>query len=144
MTPREKVYDAVTLINKVNDQLRDTLIGVLKDCGGFIDTRACEDKPTLYAIVDSIGDDQTQVAIQGIRYDEDEGIFILTDTELDNYQFDTKYFFEYYFNFEGEDGERLTEVQKDITYFRELNDGYTDVTSTIRNIILGLSWYLNE
>lgn len=143
MTPKEKVYDAVNLINKVNDELRNTLIGVLKDCGGFIDTRACEEKPTLYAEVDTLGDDQTQVAIQAIRYDEDEGIFILTDTELDNYQFDTKYYFNYYFNFEGEDGERLTDVQKDIKYFRELDDGYTNTTATIRNILLGLAAYLD-
>lgn len=144
MTPKEKVYDAVNLINKVEDELRNTLIGVLKDCGGFIDTRASSDKPTLYAVVDGYPLDGSElVAIQGIRYDEEEGIFLLTNTELDNYQYDIKYYFEYYFDFDGEDAERLTEIQKDITYFREFDDGYTNTTATIRNILLGLAAYLD-
>lgn len=142
----ERAAETRKMLHLAYESAYNELIGLIRDNGGLIDTRATDEKPTLYAMVDySIGGKCEGIAIHGIRYDEDEGeLFILTSTELDNYQADTGYYFDYYFNFDGEDKEHLDDAMKDITYFRPLDDGYTDVKWTILNIFAGLAEYLND
>ena len=143
MNIKERAINASDFIRRAFESAEDELIGILKECGGFIDTRVCNERPTLYA-VDTIHSEDMVSAIQAIRYNEEDGqIYILTNTELDNYQYDNGYQFEYYYNFEGKDEEHLNDAMKDITYFRELRDGYTDVRATINNIVSGLYAYLD-
>lgn len=134
------IYDLYNrAYNGAADQLRDLVIAA----GGLIDTRARSDRPAIKAVVDVTFCDKTEsVTIQAIRYDDELGLMLLTDTELDNYQFDTGYSFENYMDFEGEDAKALDDAMKDVAYFRELDDGYTDIRATITNIILGLPPYL--
>jgi hypothetical protein len=146
MNTKERAFSASELLRHTYDSLTDELIGIIKANGGLIDTRACSGNPTLYAIVDGgAWDEFNQETIQAIRYNEEDGqIYILTNTELDSYSYDTGYNFEYYYDFVGEDAVHFEDAIKDITRFRELNDGYTDVRSTIFNIISGLYAYIKE
>ena len=113
----------------------------------MIDTRCSfGEKPTIYALNDFNGSQAyiayEEVPVHAIAYDEGEGLMVLTNYELDNYQYDSGYLFEYYGGFEGEDKEHFEDCIKDLTYFRDLDDGYTDVKMTIYNILSGLPAYL--
>ena len=144
MTLKERALAAAELIYNTNKTLYEELVAIVKEHGGFIDTRACEEKPVLFDInnTGNLGECSQATPIHGIRYVEGEGLFILTDTELDNYAYDTGCQFEYYFNFEGEDATHLDDAMKDVTYFRNLDDGYTDVTATVSSIMSNLAQYL--
>ena len=149
MNTYEKAKAAAEKLRAAYNTAIDELTEIVKEHGGFIDTRACDERPTLYAMVDTdygnAAIETSSIPIHGIRYDEDsKGLFIITDTELDSYAYDNGYNFEYYYNFEGEDAEHLNDAMKDITYFRDIDDGYTDIPSTIFNIVGGLYAYLNE
>lgn len=137
---KDRAFSASELLRHVYDSLVDELIGIITENGGLIDTRACSENPTLYAVVEGSGNGESEtVAIHAIRYNEEDGqIYILTDAELDSYAYDTGNTFEYYYDFQGEDKTHFEDAIKDITYFRELNDGYTDMWATIFNIISGL------
>ena len=141
---KDRAFNASELLRHTYDSLVDELIGIIKANGGLIDTRACSENPTLYAIVEGgAWNESEQEAIQAIRYNEEDGqIYILTNSELDSYAYDTGNTFEYYYDFEGEDKTHFEEAIKGITYFRELNDGYTDMRATIFNIISGLYAYI--
>ena len=132
---------------KANEKATQDLIDIVKDAGGMIVTDSqFGDKPILYAVVDYNGPVSYQasefVPIHAIAFDEGEGLMILTDWELENYTSDTGYCFEYYNGFEGEDLEHFQDCVKDITYFRAMDDGYTDEKATIFNILAGLADYL--
>ena len=146
MNLKDRAYSASELLRHTYDSLVDELIGIINENGGLIDTRACNENPTLYAVVEGSGcGESEEITIQAIRYNEEDGqIYILTNIELDSYSYDNGYNFEYYYDFEGEDEEHFKDAIKDITYFRELNDGYTDMRATIFNIISGLYSYIKE
>lgn len=147
MNTYEKAKSAAEKLRAAYNTATDELTNILKEHGGFIDTRATEDRPILYAMVDTNYGNATietsSVPIHGIRY-YDGVLYIITDTELDSYAYDSGYNFDYYYNFEGEDAAHLDDAMKDITYFRDIDDGYTDVKATIANIVSGLYAYLNE
>ena len=146
MKIKQRALNANGILRQTYDTLTDELIAIIKDNGGLIDTRACSENPTLYAVVDGgAWNEFNKEPIQAIRYnEEDEQIYILTNTELDSYSYDTGYIFEDYYNFVGEDAAHFEDAIKDITHFRELNDGYTDMRTTIFNIISGLFAYIKE
>lgn len=148
MNLKDRAYKASEYLRNAYDALYEELVGIINENGGLIDTRACDDKPTLYVVQDCTSGDSAYgetetVPIHAIRYNVEDGqIYILTNTELDSYAYDNNYYFENYYNFEGEDKTHFEDAIKDITYFRELNDGYTDMRSTIFNIISGLYAYI--
>lgn len=146
MNTKERAFSASELLRHTYDSLTDELIGIIKANGGLIDTRACNENPTLYAIVEGgAWNEFNQETIQAIRYNEEDGqIYILTNAELDSYSYDTGYNFEYYYDFVGEDAVHFEDAINNFAHFRELNDGYTDVRSTIFNIISGLYAYIKE
>ena len=61
---------------------------------------------------------------------------------LRNYQFDTQDYFDYFFDFEGEDLERLNKVLADPAYYVEIDKYDLDYEKTILSIIKGLADYL--
>ena len=146
MTIKQRALNANGILRQTYDTLTDELIAIIKANGGLIDTRACNELPTLYAVVDGgAWNEFNKEPIQAIRYNEEDGqIYILTNTELDSYSYDTGYIFENYYDFVGEDAVHFEDAIKDITHFRELNDGYTDMRATIFNIISGLFAYIKE
>lgn len=145
MNLKDRAYNISEFLRRTYDQLTDDLIGIIKDNGGLIDTRACNENPTLYAIVDGSDYGFEEETIQAIRYNEEDGqIYILTNTELDSYSYDSGYEFEYYYDFMGEDAAHFEDAISDISHFRELNDGYTDVRTTIFNIVSGLYAYIKD
>jgi hypothetical protein len=135
-------------INKALDNAYEIIITIVKECGGVLKTPASSDKITLYAFYESAGSRDLSnaaseaVAIQGLRWDDELGLCICTNDVLDNYQFDTDYQFECYFDFEGEDLENLGKALADPAYFVEM-DKYDLVRDyTAMSIIKGLPDYL--
>ena len=131
------------LVN-ANDKALQDLINIVVDAGGLILTPESCDKPVLYAFTyNSISVEDLEVEpIQAIAYDETVGLMIISNTEMANYEYDSGYQFEYYYDYADEDKAHYDDMVKDLTYFRELNDGYTDVRKTVYSILSGLEAYL--
>lgn len=135
-------------INKALDDAYEQIIRVVKECGGVLKTPASSDKITLYAFYESAGSRDIAnaaseaVAIQGLRWDDELGLCICTNDMLDNYQFDTGYCFEYYYDFADEDLENLNKALDDPAYYVEFDKYDLLYADTIRSIIGGIGDYL--
>lgn len=131
-------------IKKAFDDAYEQIITIVKECGGVLKTPASSDKSTLYAFYESAGrgSDWEAVAIQGLRWDDELGLCICTNDMLDNYQYDTGYEFEYYFDFEGEDLENLNKALDDPAYYVEFDKYGLVYTDTIMSIIGGIADYI--
>lgn len=129
-------------IDKALDDAYEQIITVVKECGGVLKTPAASDKVTLYAYYEDFDGKMSKVAIHGLRWDDELGLTLCTDDMLNNYQVDTGYCFEYYFDFEGEDLENLGKALADPAYFVEM-DKYDLVRDyTAMSIIKGIGDYL--
>lgn len=135
-------------IQKAIDNAYEQIVTVVKECGGVLKIPAASDKITLYAFYESAGSRDIAnaateaVAIQGLRWDDELGLCICTNDMLDNYQYDTGYQFEYYFDFEGEDLENLNKALDDSAYFVEFDKYDLVYADTVMSIIGGIADYL--
>ena len=135
-------------INKALDNAYEQIITIVKECGGVLKTPASSDKITLYAFYESVGSRDLAnaaseaVAIQGLRWDDELGLCICTNDMLDNYQFDTGYMFEYYYDFAGEDLENLNKALDGPSYYVEFDKYDLLYADTIRSISGGIGDYL--
>lgn len=129
-------------IDKALDDAYDQIISVVKECGGVLKTPASTDKITLYAFYEDMDGKTESVAIQGFRWDDELGLCICTNDMLKNYEYDTGYQFEYYYDFEGEDLENLNKVLDDPAYYVEFDKYDLVYADTVRAIIGGIGDYL--
>ena len=135
-------------IENALDNAYETIITIVKECGGVLKTPASSDKITLYAFYESVGSRDLAnaaseaVAIQGLRWDDELGLCICTNDMLDNYQYDTGYCFEYYYDFVDEDLEHINKVLDDPAYYVEFDKYDLLYADTIRSIIGGIGDYL--
>ena len=133
--------------SRIDESIEDaynSLCVLVKENGGLIKTPAASDKATLYAVYEDAAffNKTLQVAIHGIRYDEELGLTICTDDMLDNYQFDNYYSFQCYLDFEGEDLENLEKALADPAYFVEFDKYDLLRVPTILSILNGIGDYL--
>ena len=128
-------------IKKALADAYETIITIVKECGGLLKTPASSDKPTLYAYYEDFDGNTEHEAIHGLRWDDELGLTICTNSMLDNYQYDNKYCFDYYFDFEGEDLENLNKALDDPAYFVEFDKYGLVYTNTVMSIIEGISDY---
>ena len=144
---KRRITASKKAINKEFQKAFEAIVKTVKECGGVLKTPACTGKITLYAfyekeMYDSPNTMNEAVAIQGLRWDEELGLCICTNDMLRNYQFDTQDYFDYFFDFEGEDLERLNKVLADPAYYVEIDKNDLDYEKTILSIIKGLADYL--
>ena len=129
-------------IKKAIDDAYEQIVTIVKECGGLLKTPASSDKPTLYAYYESVDGKTEQEAIHGLRWDDELGLTICTNSMLDNYQYDNEYYFDYYFDFEGEDLENLNKALDDPAYFVEFDKYDLVYADTVMSIIGGIADYL--
>ena len=129
-------------IKKAIDDAYEQIITVVKECGGLLKTPASSDKSTLYAYYESVDGNTEQEAIHGLRWDNELGLTICTNSMLDNYQYDNEYYFGYYFNFVDKDLENLNKALDDPAYFVEFDNYGLVYTDTVMSIIGGINDYL--
>lgn len=144
---KTQAFQTYQSLSSVLGDAQTTLADIIKGCGGILPTPPTMDKTTLYAFVQyddvrCVYSRNERIPIQAIAFDENEGLMILTNIEVCNYEHDNDFQFEYLYDFDGEDKEHYEDMVKDITYFRPLDDGYTDVFNTIFSIFAGLESYL--
>lgn len=129
-------------ISKAFANAHEQIITIVKECGGVLKTPASSDKITLYAFYENYDDGIKTENIHGLRWDDELGLCICTDSMLENYAFDTGYQFEDYRNFEGEDLENLNKALDDPAYYVEFDKYDLLYADTIRSIIGGIGDYL--
>jgi hypothetical protein len=124
-------------INKALDNAYEQIITIVKECGGVLKTPACDEKITLHAFYEDFTEN-----IHGLRWDDELGLCICTDSMLDNYTYDTGYHFENYRNFEGRDAEEVEKMLNDMAYYMEFDKYDLVFAPTVRDIIGGIGDYL--
>ena len=129
-------------IKKAIDDAYDQIVTIVKDCGGVLKTPAASDKTSLWAYYTDFEDRVAREYIQELRWDDELGLTICTNSMLDNYQYDNDYQFEYYFDFEGEDLENLNKALDDPAYFVEFDKYDLVYADTVMSIIGGIADYL--
>lgn len=129
-------------IEKAINEAYDQIVQVVKECGGLLKTPAASDKTHIYAYYTDWEGKIAQVAIHGLRWDDELGLTLCTDDMLNNYQYDTGYYFDYYFDFAGSDLAELNKVLENPAYFVEFDKYDLVQTDTILSIIGGIADYL--
>lgn len=129
-------------IDKALDNAYEQIIFVVKECGGVLKTPAQDGKITLYAFYEDYDGRTKTENIHGLRWDDELGLCICTDSMLENYTFDTGYGFGDYRNFEGKDAEELDKLLDDPAYYVEFDKYDLVYASTVRAIIGGIGDYL--
>ena len=129
-------------ITKAIDEAYEQIVTVVKECGGLLKTPASSDKSILYAYYEDFDGHTYHEAIHGLRWDDELGLTICTDSMLENYQFDTRYYFDYFYDFNEADLAELNKVLDDAAYFVEFDKYELVRTETILSIIGGLGEYL--
>lgn len=129
-------------IDKALDNAYEHIITIVKECGGVLKTPACNEKITLYAFYEDWDGKTSTEKIHGLRYDDELGLCICTDSMLENYMYDTGYSFEDYMNFEGQDAVELDKVLDDPAYYVEFDKYDLVYAPTVRAIIGGIGDYL--
>ena len=124
------------------DEGFNLIVSLVIENGGFLKTPQCEEKPYLYAFYEDFDGLTYKVAIQGFHYDEELGLCICTDDTLNNYQYDTGWEFEYYWNFEGDDLDELNKALALPEYYVEFDRYNLVKTDTVINLLRGLPAYL--
>jgi hypothetical protein len=135
------VRTAFGFLKSARDNSIDILAGIIRDAGGFIPTLPTSDKPRLVAYHEFGAGDLDDVTIYGLREHEGE-VFLFTKDNLDNYEYENKYCFEYLYDFEGKDLEEINKALSDIANFSSIYDDCVLRSSTIYSILAGLENYL--
>ena len=114
---------------------------IVKTMGGFIPTLPCEDKPTLKATF-SYGDEIEEQTIFGIRYVEEEGLFICVSDNVSDYEVERGYCFDYLYDFEGNDLKEIKKVLKDLSHYTPFDYDNIIRSATVISILGGLASYI--
>lgn len=139
---KEYAYVCEEAINRALDTAYETIITTVKECGGVLKTPAQDGKITLYAFYEDYDGRTSTESIHGLRWDDELGLCICTDSMLDDYTFDTGYGFGDYRNFEGKDAEEMDKVLDDPAYYVEFDKYDLVYAPTVRAIIGGIGDYL--
>lgn len=119
------------------------LEGIVKAAGGFIPTLPCQSKPTLY-VTFAYDMDMDQEAIYGIRYVEREGLFLCTKSNLDDYEYENDYCFDYLYDFEegSDDYDAVNNAVSDLAYYIRIDNENIVRSQTVISILGGLAAYI--
>lgn len=136
-----KTKTAFDFLKSARDTSIDTLAGIIREAGGFIPTLPTSEKPRLVAIQDFGAGELDDVTIYGLREHEGE-VFLFTKDNLDNYEYENKYCFEYLYDFEGKDLEEINKALSNLGNFSSIYDDEILRSATIYSILAGLENYL--
>ena len=136
----ENVRTAFDFLKSARDNSIDTLAGIIRDAGGFIPTLPTSDKPRLNAFF-NYGGEVDSVTIFGLR-EHDGEVFLFTNNNVENYEYEHNYWFKYLYDFKGKDLIQINKALSDIANFSSIYDDGIMRSSTIYSILEGLENYL--
>lgn len=137
----QKAQSALGELMGASNHAMRALEEIVKGAGGFIPTLPSLDKPALKVTI-AYDTDSEEEMVFALRYIEGEGLFLCTESMLDNYEWDHNHCFESYHNFEGEDAEEIQKVIANTAYFISIDDDRIVRNQTIISILAGLPAYL--
>ena len=136
----ENVRTTFDFLKSARDTSIDTLAGIIRDAGGFIPTLPTSDKPRLNAFF-NYGGEVDSVTIFGLR-EHDGEVFLFTNNNVENYEYEHNYWFKYLYDFKGKDLIHINKALSDIANFSSIYDDGIMRSSTIYSILEGLENYL--
>ena len=136
----ENVHTAFDFLKSARDNSIDTLAGIIREAGGFIPTLPTSDKPRLNAFLDYGGEIEL-VTVFGLR-EHDGEVFLFTNNNVENYEYEHNYWFKYLYDFNGKDLIHINKALSDIANFSSIYDDEIIRSATIYSILEGLENYL--
>ena len=136
----ENVRTAFDSLKSARDNSIDTLAGIIREAGGFIPTLPTSDKPRLNAFYDYSGYVDV-VNIFGLR-EHDGEVFLFTNNNVENYEYEHNYWFKYLCDSKGKDLIQINKALSDIANFSSIYDEEILRSATIYSILAGLENYL--
>ena len=136
----ENVHTAFDVLKSARDNSINTLAGIIRDAGGFIPTLPTSDKPRLNAFL-LYGDEVELVTIFGLR-EHDGKVFLFTNNNVENYEYEHTYWFKYLYDFNGKDLMQINKALSDIANFSSIYDEEILRSPTIYSILEWLENYL--
>ena len=136
----ENVHTAFDFLKSARDTSIYTLAGIIREAGGFIPTLPTSDKPRLNAFLDYGGEIEL-VTVFGLR-EHDGEVFLFTNNNVENYEYEHNYWFKYLYDFNGKDLIHINKALSDIANFSSIYDDEIIRSATIYSILEGLENYL--
>ena len=132
---------------KARDVTENVLIQIVKEHGNFIPLIPDAKKLDVLLMKSVESYDCTQnnsemEQIFGLRYVEGEGLFVCTETCLENYEYDNEYdFFSFVEPDEG-DIEHMNKALEDLAYYVSFDEDYIIKSTSLISILASIGEYL--
>ena len=136
----ENAHNTFDSLKTARDNSINTLAGIIRDAGGFIPTLPTSDKPKLTGFL-RYGDEVDVVTIFGLR-EHDGEVFLFTNNNVEDYEYEHTYWFKYLYDFNGKDLIHINKALSDIANFSSIYDDEILRSATIYSILEGLENYL--
>lgn len=140
---------ALDELMKAREVAKNALIQIVKEHNNFIPLIPTEDKIEVCVFrekdsYDCAVSEMESENIFGLRYVEGEGLFVCTETCLENYEYDN----DYDFNFNGlavlydEDIEHINKALDNLDYYVDFDDNNIVESTSLISVLSGIQYYL--
>ena len=132
---------------KARDVTENVLIQIVKEHGNFIPLIPDAKKLDVLLMksvesYDCAQNNSEMEQIFGLRYVEGEGLFVCTETCLENYEYDNEYdFFSFVEPDEG-DIEHMNKALEDLAYYVSFDEDYIIKSTSLISILASIGEYL--
>ena len=135
-----------TFMNARNDA-KVALAEIVKAHGNFIPLIPFNDKPNMVIFMERESYDCADTELKsenvyGIRYVEGEGLFLCTETCLENYEFDNDFSFVCFETPCETDREEITKALNDLAYYISFEEYYIVKSTSLISILSIIPYYL--
>ena len=127
-----------TFMNARNDA-KVALAEIVKAHGNFIPLIPFNDKPNMVIFMERESKSEN---VYGIRYVEGEGLFLCTETCLENYEFDNDFSFVCFETPCETDREEITKALNDLAYYISFEEYYIVKSTSLISILSIIPYYL--
>lgn len=138
---------ALDEFTKAREVAKNALIQIVKEHNNFIPLIPTEDKievcvfrekDSYYCAVSEMESEN----IFGLRYVDGEGLFVCTETCLENYEYDNDYDFNGLAVLDDENIEHINKALDDLAYYVDFDDNNIVESTSLITILSGIQYYL--
>ena len=132
---------------KAREVAKNVLIQIVKEHNNFIPLIPTKDKIEVCVFREKESYDCAVNEIEsenifGLRYVEGEGLFVCTETCLENYEYDNDYDFEGLLVLDDENIKHINKALEDLAYYTDFDDSNIVESTSLISILSAIQYYL--
>lgn len=132
---------------KAREIAKNCLIEIVKAHGNFIPLIPTENQIEVCIFVekdsyDCAVSEMESENIFGLRYVEGEGLFVCTETCLENYEYDNEYDFNGFTALDDENIKHINKALDDLAYYVDFDEDYIVKSTSLISILSAIQYYL--